>query len=112
MAQFSVEKFNAALATRSFGRVLHYHPSLDSSNRLLKDLAGQGAPEGTLVLADEQSAGRGRWGRTWEGVKEKGLLLSLLLRPRAGLLQSQLAAVIGVALLRAVNELAPGAGVK
>src|SRR5260370_31109837 len=109
MAQFSVEKFNAALATRAFGRVLHYHPSLDSSSRLLKDLAGQGAPEGTLVLADERSAGRGRWGRTWEGAKEKGLLLSLLLRPPAGSLPGQLTALMGVALLRVGCPMAPGA---
>ncbi len=107
MSLFDPQKFKSLLGTRSFGRVFHYHEILDSSNRLLKDLAAQGAPEGTVVLADEQSAGRGRWGRSWQSPKGAGLLVSLLLRPGNHGPQkvSQLTAVFGVAVLRVVNRL-------
>jgi BirA family biotin operon repressor/biotin-[acetyl-CoA-carboxylase] ligase len=64
------------------------------------ELARQGAPEGTLAVADAQSSGRGRWGRAWEGAAGKSLLFSLLLRPGQGEL-SQLSAVFGVALAEA-----------
>ena len=94
------EKFHAALKTRSFGRNLHAHALIDSSNRLLKDLAGQGAEEGTLVCADEQSAGRGRWGRVWESPAGQGLLFSLPWWPPGSMRRSQLTAVLGGGLAR------------
>ena len=62
------------------GPVYHF-VSLPSTNDTAKELARQGAPEGTLVLAETQSAGRGRLGRTWESPPGTGLYLSLLLRP-------------------------------
>lgn len=52
----------------------------DSTNARLRDLAQSGAPHGTLVTADEQTAGRGRQGRTWTAPPRKALLLSLLIR--------------------------------
>jgi len=54
---------------------------VDSTNRYLLDLARAGAPEGTVVVADHQTAGRGRLGRTWEAPPGSGLLVSVLLRP-------------------------------
>lgn len=53
-----------------------------STNADLRDLAEQGAPHGTALLADEQTAGRGRMGRTWEAPAGTAVLLSVLLRPR------------------------------
>lgn len=52
----------------------------DSTNRVLKELAREGAPEGTLVVADRQTAGRGRLGRSFFS-PDGGLYFSLLLRP-------------------------------
>lgn len=52
----------------------------DSTNLRAHELALAGAPHGTLVTADEQSAGRGRQGRTWSAPPGRGLLLSLVLR--------------------------------
>jgi BirA family biotin operon repressor/biotin-[acetyl-CoA-carboxylase] ligase len=52
----------------------------DSTNARLRDLAGTGAPHGTLVTADEQTAGRGRQGRIWTAPPNRALLLSLLIR--------------------------------
>jgi BirA family biotin operon repressor/biotin-[acetyl-CoA-carboxylase] ligase len=55
--------------------------SLPSSNAFARELASKGAPSGTLVLAEEQTAGRGRLGRRWLSPPRSNLLFSLLLRP-------------------------------
>ena len=57
-----------------------HHRLTDSTNARLRELAIGGAPHGTIVTADEQSAGRGRQGRTWTAPAGKALLLSLLVR--------------------------------
>lgn len=56
-------------------------PSIDSTNRYLLDEARTGAPEGLVAVADHQTAGRGRLGRTWEAPPGSALLCSVLLRP-------------------------------
>ncbi len=63
-----------------YGNII-YHESLDSTHRMAKELARQGAPEGTVVLAEKQTAGRGRRGRAWDSPARANLLFSLLLRP-------------------------------
>jgi BirA family biotin operon repressor/biotin-[acetyl-CoA-carboxylase] ligase len=55
---------------------------LDSTNRYLLDEAARGAPAGTVVVADEQTSGRGRLGRSWVAPPGASLLVSVLLRPR------------------------------
>jgi BirA family biotin operon repressor/biotin-[acetyl-CoA-carboxylase] ligase len=64
-----------------FTRNIVFHASLDSTNTLAKELASGGAPEGTIVLAEEQTQGRGRMGRAWFSPGYVNLLLSMLLRP-------------------------------
>ena len=54
----------------------------DSSNNVLKDMASQGAKEGTVVILKHQSAGKGRNGRSFISDSESGLYMSILLRPR------------------------------
>ena len=58
-----------------------FHETVDSTNSLLRDLAARGAVEGTIVIAEEQTAGRGRMGRAWLSPGHSNLYLSLLLRP-------------------------------
>lgn len=60
---------------------VEYHDSIDSTNQEAKRLADLGAPEGTLVVADQQSAGRGRQGRPFYSPSGTGVYFSLLLRP-------------------------------
>jgi len=72
----------AHLGTTRFGRELHYYEVADSTQRTALQLAAEGAPEGTAVLADGQTRGVGRRGRTWHSPRGKGLWLSLVLRPR------------------------------
>ena len=67
-------------------------PEVDSTNTRLKELAKQGAPHGSIVIADHQTAGRGRLGRRFESPKGKGLYLSLLLRQTPDLRLTPMAA--------------------
>jgi BirA family biotin operon repressor/biotin-[acetyl-CoA-carboxylase] ligase len=57
-----------------------HHRATDSTNRRARELAAAGAPHGTLVTADEQSAGRGRQGRAWVSSPGDALLMSLVVR--------------------------------
>ncbi len=76
------EAVRAALTTAWLGRAYRYAPSVDSTNDRLKALsADPGFPEGAVLLADYQSAGRGRLDRRWEAPPGAALLFSVLLRP-------------------------------
>lgn len=72
-------KYN--LNTKVIGRDIHYFDTLDSTNSCAKRLAYEGCPEGTVVIADCQTQGRGRLGRTWESGRQKGIWMSIVLRP-------------------------------
>ncbi len=71
----------ACLETRILGRAVRHLESADSTNRVADRWAAEGAPEGALVVAEHQVAGRGRQGRIWHGLPRKSLLLSVILRP-------------------------------
>lgn len=78
-----------------------------STNDALRALADNGAPEGTILVAKSQSAGRGRYGRSWQS-PPGNLYLSLLLRPDCPPMQAlQLGFVAGVALGDAISTLVP-----
>jgi len=71
------------IGTEVFGRKeIAYFTELDSTNRKAKELAAEGAPEGTLVVAEAQTRGRGRIGRSWYSPFRTGIYTSLILRPR------------------------------
>jgi len=61
---------------------IHHFSSVASTMDVCRRLAEQGAPEGAVVVADEQTAGRGRFGRIWYSPASQALYLSLLLRPQ------------------------------
>ena len=87
--------------------------SLDSTNNYLKKLASEGAAEGTVVIADAQTAGRGRMGRSFASAPGCGIYAALLLRPQGcGVgCASSLTAVAAVAVCRAIEKVcgrAPG----
>ena len=63
------------------GRPHRHYRQIDSTNARARELAESGAPGGTVVTADEQTAGRGRQGRTWTAPAGKALLYSTLVRP-------------------------------
>ncbi len=65
----------------TFGLPHRHYRSTDSTNTRARELAAAGAPHGTVVTAGEQSAGRGRQGRTWTAPPGKALLYSAIVRP-------------------------------
>jgi len=69
------------LKTRYLQGPIHHFETLPSTNDLAKELGSRNAPEGTLVVAESQSRGRGRLGRDWDSPPGLGLYVSLLLRP-------------------------------
>ncbi|GAW92210.1 biotin--[acetyl-CoA-carboxylase] ligase [Calderihabitans maritimus] len=76
------EELRAGLSTSCIGRnIVHYH-EVGSTNTVAKQLAERGEREGTVVIAEKQTEGRGRLGRRWESPYGKGIWLSIILRPR------------------------------
>ena len=69
------------LDTEIIGKEMEYHPSVDSTNRLAKKLAYHGAAEGTIVVAEEQTGGKGRLERNFYSPRGKGIWFSVILRP-------------------------------
>lgn len=78
------EAIQGSLQTEYLGRRLEVLRSVDSTNRRLRALAEEGAPHGTVLLADEQTAGRGRGSRSFASPADNGLYLSMLLYPKLG----------------------------
>ncbi len=72
--------FRARLSAERFGRQFHYLHRTGSTNDVAAELARQGAPEGTVVVTDEQTSGRGRLGRAWLSPRGTALPFSVLLR--------------------------------
>lgn len=81
MEKLSPEIITKDLDTRFMGQEAVCLDSVSSTNDVAKRLAEEGAPEGTLVLAEEQTAGRGRLKRRWIAPPGSSLLVSFLLRP-------------------------------
>ncbi|MBI4727504.1 biotin--[acetyl-CoA-carboxylase] ligase [candidate division TA06 bacterium] len=77
------------LKTAGFGQNLYYFEKLGSTSDQLKELAESNAPEGTIVIAEEQKTGRGRSGNLWYSPPGAGLYFSLLLRPCASSIKLQ-----------------------
>jgi len=81
------DELQSELTTRCLGRRLHLFNRISSTNEFAKRIARRGAPEGTLVLADAQSSGRGRHGRRWESPADRGLWFSFIMRSDATIKQ-------------------------
>lgn len=69
------------LSTHDLGQVLHCHEAVPSTNDVAKQLAEEGAGDGEVVIAEAQTAGRGRRGRAWVSPPRKNLYLSAIIRP-------------------------------
>jgi len=108
MKPFDADRFRAAAreAKSKLGRPLMYEPVTGSTNDNALLAARSGAPHGSLFVADEQTAGRGRRGNAWLAAPGESLLFSLLLRPKLELSQvSALTLAAGLALRDAIAPL-------
>jgi len=106
--QFDAKALQSRLTGRRIGCRLHYEETVDSTNRIALELAQVGAPEGTVVLADRQTAGRGRMQRSWQSPPGCNLYLSIILRPTIPQQEaSQITLMTGLAAAEAVSEACP-----
>lgn len=102
------------IQTQFLGKDLRFYSEVDSTNTQLKKLAQEGAQEGLAVIADTQTQGKGRRGRTWMSSPGKGIWLSVLVRPHLHPALSQsLTLAAAVAVCRALASLKiMGLGIK
>ena len=105
---FGATEIESRLHTKWLGTPLHFYPETDSTNVRAKLAAEEGEKSGALFVADKQTAGRGRRGRSWESPAGGNLYFTLLLRPeilpdRA----SMLTLVAAMALTKSLKEFLP-----
>jgi BirA family biotin operon repressor/biotin-[acetyl-CoA-carboxylase] ligase len=105
MDDLSAGRVCRRLGTAIIGRECVYHPEIGSTNEEARRLASQGACEGTVVISDFQTAGRGRLDRRWEAPRGSSLLFSLVFRPDLAASETaQLTMLSGLAVLDAMRE--------
>lgn len=103
-AQYGKAGIGSLLKTEFTGRELKFFHSVDSTNAMLKSMAQDGAPEGAVVVAEEQTLGRGRLGRDWSSLPGLGIWMSVLLRPKMHPMMIQsITPAIAVAICRALE---------
>lgn len=106
------EEVKYDLGTNLVGCEIVYYDSVYSTNDEAKRLAAEGYPEGTVVVAEEQTRGKGRLGKTWFSPRGKNVMFSVLLNPRVNFVQlpqlTILAAVAVAAAIKSVTGLKAG----
>lgn len=99
------EELASLMNTRWAGRNILYYDVTDSTNLRIKQAGDEGAPHGTLAVADRQTAGRGRRGRTWESPAGSSIYMSILLRPEiAPNKASMLTLVMALSVVEGIRE--------
>lgn len=95
------------LTAQCFGARMELHERLDSTNTRAKALASSGAPHGTLVIAESQSGGKGRMGRSFFSPEHSGVYITYILRPNMHAERAvMLTSLAAVAVARAIEALA------
>jgi BirA family transcriptional regulator, biotin operon repressor / biotin---[acetyl-CoA-carboxylase] ligase len=93
------------LRSRILGQNIHYLPECGSTNQIARAMAENGAPDGTLVVTDYQTAGRGRLGRDWIAPRGTSILLSLVLRPSVPLARmAQIGMAVGLGCVEGIRR--------
>lgn len=101
------------LNTHDVGQVLHWYEEIGSTNDRARELAEEGAEHGEVVIAEAQTAGRGRRGRLWVSPARKNLYFSVILRPDLPPARApELTLVASIALCDALRQAGVQAGIK
>ena len=79
---YNKRELEQGLKTKTMGQSIYFYEETDTTNNRARELALEGVPEGTLVVAEKQTAGRGRRGKVWESPLGTGIWMSLVLRPQ------------------------------
>jgi BirA family biotin operon repressor/biotin-[acetyl-CoA-carboxylase] ligase len=112
--EFDVEGLQRRLEGLGINWRIHFLPEVDSTNRVAMKCAMEGAPDGTVIIADYQTAGRGRLQRVWQSPPGRNLYASFLLRPAIVPADAaQITLMAGVAVADMVSIFCPeGVGLK
>ncbi|MGD6815787.1 biotin--[acetyl-CoA-carboxylase] ligase [Metabacillus sp. 113a] len=103
----SAAEIQSGLATSFMGQSIYHEKSVPSTQKIAHTLASEGASEGTVVIADEQTEGRGRLARVWHSPINTGIWMSCILKPKIPLSQTpQLTLLTAVAVVQAIEETA------
>ncbi len=111
---YNKRELEQGLKTKTMGQTIYFYEETDTTNNRARELALEGAPEGTLVVAEKQTAGRGRRGKVWESPLGTGIWMSLVLRPQIAPAEaSVLTLLCGLATAEAIEaETGLSAGIK
>lgn len=111
---YNKRELEQGLKTKTMGQSIYFYEETDTTNNRARELALEGAPEGTLVVAEKQTAGRGRRGKVWESPLGTGIWMSLVLRPQIAPAEaSVLTLLCGLATAEAIEaETGLSAGIK
>lgn len=111
---YNKRELEQGLKTKTMGQTIYFYEETDTTNNRARELALEGAPEGTLVVAEKQTAGRGRRGKVWESPLGTGIWMSLVLRPQIAPTEaSVLTLLCGLATAEAIEaETGLSAGIK
>lgn len=74
-------RVSTLLNTKCFGHSIHYFEECDSTQTIAQELARNGAEDGTIVISETQTAGKGRMSRPWESTRGKGIWMTIIIRP-------------------------------
>jgi BirA family transcriptional regulator, biotin operon repressor / biotin---[acetyl-CoA-carboxylase] ligase len=104
--KITADELRLGLKTNFIGKNVHYEESVESTQKIAHRLAYDNAPEGTVIIAEEQVAGRGRMDRKWHSPKYTGIWMSIILRPNIPLPKApQLTLLTAVAIVQAIEDL-------
>ena len=105
---YGQNELTSRIHTEWVGHPVYYYDTVGSTNVTAKQLGEEGAPHGTLVVADMQTAGRGRRGRSWESPADTNLYFTLLLRPEISADRApMLTLVMALAVTAGIRNLLP-----
>lgn len=111
--RFFPEDIERSLKTKIIGKKIYYYDVTESTNDIAEKLARNGEKEGAIVLAEFQTAGRGRLERKWHSVKSENILLSIILKPELDpSCVSMMTVMISVATANALRSLGYEAKIK
>lgn len=103
--KITADEIRLGLSTDFLGRHIYYEESVDSTQKIAHRLANEDAPEGTVIIAEEQLLGRGRMDRRWHSPKYTGVWMSIILRPNLPPPKApQLTLITAVAVVQAIED--------
>lgn len=105
LSEACIQKY---LHTKALGKKICIYPELYSTNKTAKEAASEGAPHGTVILAEKQNGGHGRYGRAFFSPEKSGVYMTVLLRPHISAEKSLLiTSCTAVAVAKAIEKLFP-----